>query len=78
MSATVTTWDRFTYKHNGASVPGLPLPAPCPFCGRTDGVTIVCGRNFRYHSDCDCCGAEGPPGETPLDAARYWNARGGE
>ncbi len=71
---------RFTHKHNGkplqASSPALPDPAPvpCPFCGHTAEVTIDwCGAGFR--GDCYRCGASGPLGATPLEAAKHWNAR---
>lgn len=76
MSATVTVWEPFIYKHNGEVVPGVPLPAPCPFCGRIDSA--IDWQGASYHVECGYCGAEGPYGTTPLEAARYWNARGQE
>jgi hypothetical protein len=66
----------FTYKHNGEFIPGIPLPVACPFCGHIAEVTIDwCGAGFR--GDCYRCGASGPLGATPLEAARHWNDRSG-
>lgn len=74
MSATVTVWEPFVYKHNEEVVPGVPLPAPCPFCGQLDSA--IDWQNTIYHVECQYCGADGPCGETPLEAALSWNSRG--
>jgi len=75
MSAAISLLALFAYKHNGELVSGAPLPAECPFCGHTAEVTIDwCGAGFR--GDCYRCGAAGPLGSTPLEAARAWNNRG--
>ena len=74
MSSVVVSFYRFTYKHSGEVIPGLPTPAPCPFCGEAKDVTVEWHGAF-YHGDCDNCGAEGPWGTTPLEAAKYWNDR---
>jgi hypothetical protein len=74
MSAAASELALFAYKHNGEVISGLPLPMPCPFCGKLAHVTIDwCGAGFR--GDCYRCGASGPLGATPLEAARHWNAR---
>ncbi len=58
---------------------GAASALPCPFCGDPHMVDV-----FRHgHSDsgatysavCGECGAEGPSGDSPLEAARSWNAR---
>jgi hypothetical protein len=74
MSASVNELARFTHKHNGAPLLSLSTPMPCPFCGKVAHVTIDwCGVGFR--GDCYRCGATGPFGATPLEAARNWNSR---
>ena len=55
MSAVVTVWEAFKYKHNDEVVPGVPLPAPCPFCGQTDSA--IDWRGASYHVECGHCGA---------------------
>ncbi len=70
----VTQLHRFTYKHSGQVIPDLPPPQPCPFCGQTKNVTIE-WEGQGFHGDCDHCGAEGPWGTTPLEAAQHWNTR---
>jgi len=66
----------FTYQHSGEAIPGLPAPKPCPFCGESRAVTID-WHGIGFHGDCDQCGAEGPLGRTPLEAAQLWNRRPG-
>jgi hypothetical protein len=64
----------FTHKHDGKAFSGLPAPMPCPFCGKMAHVMIEwVGAGFR--GDCYGCGASGPLGATPLQAAQHWNAR---
>lgn len=61
----------FTDHDSGAVFKGLPTPLPCAFCGVFD-VTLLRTRLRAdtpgyYHGECNHCGAEGPPGETPLE-----------
>jgi hypothetical protein len=77
MSAAVTELALFSYHHNGEVIPGLPLPMPCPFCGHSAEVTID-WRGVGFRGDCYRCGAAGPFGSTPPEAARRWNARGAQ
>jgi hypothetical protein len=67
---------RFTHKHSGVAISGLPAPCACPFCGRLEHVTID-WAGAGYRGDCYRCGAAGPFGATPLEAARQWNSRDG-
>ena len=74
MSTAVTEWPGFVHKHDGKLVPGVPLPAPCPFCGRIDSA--IDRQSASFHVECGYCGAEGPYGTAPLEAAQYRNAPG--
>ena len=69
----------FTDFTTGQVIPGMPTPAPCPFCRKHRGNAIqgdVGDENTPalFHVDCSYCGAEGPPGKTLLEAAQLWNA----
>jgi transcription elongation factor Elf1 len=75
--SSVVSFHRFAYMHSGEWIPGLPDPASCPFCGHVKDVTIE-WRGYGYYANCDHCGADGPPGTSPLEAARNWNGRGRE
>jgi Lar family restriction alleviation protein len=51
---------------------------PCPFCGRTDKLSLQHFPGCRHIKTvyCDACGAWGPGGsEDPERAADFWNQR---
>jgi Lar family restriction alleviation protein len=50
---------------------------PCPFCGgtvHTVSTSTAIAGNTLYGVLC-VCGAEGPTGDTPDEAAKNWNIR---
>jgi len=62
---------------DGTPIAGTPVPRPCPFCGNF-GAGINGGSSesgSAYNAICPTCFAEGPTGESALEAAEKWNAR---
>jgi Lar family restriction alleviation protein len=68
---------------DGNAVEGAPEPLPCPFCGSRADQLIVerwseeDDPDTAFHVECLKCGANGPQGETLLEAAESWNGRSG-
>ena len=68
---------------DGNAVEGAPEPALCPFCGSGADQLIVERWSEQddpdpaYHVECLKCGANGPQGASPLEAAQGWNGRSG-
>lgn len=66
----------FTTHLDGRPIAGTPTPAPCPFCGSVELVSMEdhsadgCG----FNAICDACDARGPAGESAAAAAARWNA----
>ena len=58
-------------------------PKPCPFCGgRSDQLVVERWSDegdpdATYHVEFLKCGANGPQGESQLEAAQEWNRRAG-
>lgn len=46
----------------------------CPFCGETNVVDDHNKQGNAYYVKCDSCGAQGPTGHSPQEAADAWNA----
>jgi hypothetical protein len=56
---------------------GRRFAAACPFCGRSDNLSVDGNRESTYWIVCDtdgCC-CEGPYRKTPEAALDAWNAR---
>lgn len=70
------TRQRFHHYESGEAIEGLPAVHPCPFCRRIEfgGIVTVKSDPPTYHVQCDHCGADGPCGGSPADAAQAWNA----
>jgi hypothetical protein len=47
---------------------------PCPYCMRL-GTVMLRPCDERYVVKCRGCGALGPPGDSPAEAAENWNLR---
>lgn len=83
--ATAQSTDVFTDHTHGTPIPGTPTPRPCPFCGTLEQVSVLDRSDEEHFAKdgigcfqvlCDRCGVEGPYGDTALEAATRWNARG--
>lgn len=50
---------------------------PCPWCKTNEGAALgyIGQPAVAWSVSCICCGAEGPRGDTPSEAARLWNTR---
>lgn len=62
---------------NSKVITGLPAPAACPFCRRTDCTIWTKGDEDNDPSHfvrCEFCGGEGPFARTQLEAANFWNS----
>jgi len=61
---------------HGEPIADTPTPLPCPFCGFTKpDIYLQIERPSLYVGVCSSCGAEGPAGESEIEAAEVWNHR---
>jgi Lar family restriction alleviation protein len=46
---------------------------PCPFCGEGEETYVNATPTEQRYVVCDNCGAEGPYGDTEIDAIKAWS-----
>jgi len=61
---------------HGEPIADIAKPLPCPACGRREPeIFLQIKMPAGYAGVCSSCGAEGPVGESAIEAAEAWNRR---